>query len=630
MTLERGLPPGAWVVRVDSSRSTWSSSVISTTEATDHVETSERNTTALLGGLLHNRAELLQLLDADSRQDADDAALALRAYERWGERAVERILGPCSLVIVDGERRTIIAARDRLGLYPLFRARVGPTLLFSNSIDALLAQEGVPGDVDLPVVVDHLRHVWPFPEETYFQAVRRVPPGNLLALDAQGEHLRRYWDPAPEDHVDWVRPDEIDQFDVLFEQAVARCMASGPVGIFLSGGLDSVSVAAVATTRARAKAETMPLALSLAFPGDANETPLQTGVASGLGLDQVMLDFDVAVGARGLLRQVVELSAKAPAPLLNLWMPAYDRLAMRGRARGCMSILTGGGGDEWLIVSPYYAADLVRTLDLVGLARLYNDHRRSHNVKTLPYLRHISWRYGLRPVLIDRTTMTLRRRAPSVLNKLTLRRLEDKIPAWLAPDPALHRKLRERELLRRNTQWATAQAATGRDSRYPRIYFAESRTALEHPLVSMEFEELYVQARRLDMPILQPFWDSQLVEYLYRVPPDLLNAGGRSKALIRDSVARRFPGLGFERQRKIAATGLVRSLIEGEGATAWSELGGVDALGDSGVVDGRALYEQIEGILGSRELRKYYLVWDFLALGSFLKAKQEGKVYDQT
>jgi hypothetical protein len=384
-------------------------------------------------------------------------------------------------------------------------------------------------------------------------------------------------------------------------------------------------VAAVATSRARATGDPEPLALSLAFPGDANEESVQRGVAAALGIEQVLLHWDTAVGPRGLLSDMIDLSACAPAPLLNLWMPAYDRLAAAGRERGCATILTGGGGDEWLIVSPLYAADLIRNLHLAGLVRLYNEHRRSHNVRTLRYLRDIAWRYGLRPVALDTTVAVLGRHAPAVLRKIALRRLERRAPSWLAPDPALHREMTERELRRREQQWSMMGARNGADRDYPRIYFAEARTGFEHPLVSMELEELYRQGRRLGLNMLMPFWDVELVEFLYRTPPELLNAGGRSKALVRQSVAKRFPGLGFESQRKIAATGVVRSLVENEGMRAWSGLLDAGALGRSGVVDGPALAEHVKDILGNRDARKYYRVWDLLALESFLRTRQEGK-----
>ena len=142
----------------------------------------------------------------------------------------------------------------------------------------------------------------------------------MLRRDENGARCRRYWDPAPDGNIEWVRPDEIEQFDALFDQAVARCMAPGPVGIFLSGGLDSVSVAAVATTRARAAADREPLALSLAFPGDANEEPVQREVATALGIDQIVLDWDAAVGSR--------MTAAHP------WLPFGTRVTVTDVATG--------------------------------------------------------------------------------------------------------------------------------------------------------------------------------------------------------------------------------------------------------------------------------------------------------
>jgi asparagine synthetase B (glutamine-hydrolysing) len=617
------LAPGAWIVRVDTSRPTWTAEVLSSSTATDYVASTVGTTTVLLGGLLHNGTELHRLLDEGPEQN--DASVIAHGYAQWGEAVIERVLGSCTTVICDGARRVVVAARDRLGTYPLFRAEPDSGLLFSNSIDALLGQRGVSNALNLPAFVDHLRHVWPFADETYFEAVRRVPPGNVLWRDANGVRLRRYWDPAPDGHVEWVRPKEIEQFDGLFEQAVARCLVPGDVGVFLSGGLDSVSVAAVATNKLRATGGRDPLALSIAFPGhEANEEAVQRGVAASLGVEQVMFDWETAVGQRGLIRDVIDLSARAPAPLLNLWMPAYDRLAEAGRDRGCVTILGGGGGDEWLMVSPFYAADLIRNFDLAALARLYNEHRRSHNVRTFRYLQDIVWRFGLRPLALDATVTTLHRRAPSALKRLALRRLKDNVPHWLAPDPALHQEMVCRELRRRDEQWTAAKPMDGAGRRYPRIYFAEVRSGLEHPLVSMEFEELYWQGRRLGMQILQPFWDPELVAFLYRTPPELLNAGGRSKALVRGAVARRFPGLGFEHQRKIAATGVARSLVDDEGRRAWSKLDEAGSLAVGGLVDGPALRARVDEILGKREMRKYYLVWDLLAVESFLKARHEG------
>jgi hypothetical protein len=133
-----------------------------------------------------------------------------------------------------------------------------------------------------------------------------------------------------------------------------------------------------------------------------------------------------------------------------MWLPAYETLARRGKDAGCAAILTGSGGDEWLTVSPYYAADLIRGLDVRGLARLYSDHRRSHNVSTFLYLKNILWRFGIRQLLLESATGALGRLSPATLDRVMLGRVAKRMPPWLAPDPSLRRAVDERELRARS------------------------------------------------------------------------------------------------------------------------------------------------------------------------------------
>lgn len=513
---------------------------------------------------------------------------------------------------------TLLAARDRLGSYPLFYAETAGDLCLSNSIEALLAEPDVPDAVNVLAVADHLRHRWPVRDETYFEAVRRVPPGHAMLVKDGSCRISRYWDPAPSGAVDWVQADELDRFDALFEDAVDRCLVHGPAGIFLSGGLDSVSVAAVAAASCRRRGHPYPWALSLSFPDpESNEEPRQRAVAAALELPQVVMAWEDAVAPAGLVPAALDLNAVSPAPLLNLWMPAYDRLALQGRARGCSVILTGNGGDEWLSVSPYYAADLIRNFDVRGLYRLFHEHRRSHRVASLLYLRNLLWRFGARPLLVDRAKRALSR-SPSLLRDVQARRMGSRIPEWLAPDPELRRSLVERSL-----ETHTTRELRTSDRRHPRIYIREMRSGMDHPLVAMELEELQEQGRRLGVRVLQPFWDATLVEFLYRTPPALLNRGGLAKGLVRETVARRFPKLGFETQRKLTATRFARSVLLHEGGQAWQDVRGATALGEAGIVDTRALNQKVDRVLRDPESREFHVVWDVLALETWLRTRRQ-------
>ena len=120
------------------------------------------------------------------------------------------------------------------------------------------------------------------------------------------------------------------------------------------------------------------------------------------------------------------------------------------------------------------------------------------------------------------------------------------------------------------------------------FYFRELRTGIEHTLISWESEERYEVGKRIGVRFLHPFSDPDVVEMLCRTPPRILNEGGRTKGLVRQTLARRFPALGLERQRKVLATSFFRSLLLREGPALADAAGDFPALSALGLVDGRA------------------------------------------
>ncbi len=573
---------------------------------------------AVFGGVLDNGAELAAAVGFKPSVDRTEAELVLQAYLRSGKSILPKLRGAFGVVLLEGRTEVVLCVRDPLGVYPLFTADIGDELLVSPSIEALLEQPGVSRQVNVEALADHLLHRWPDPTETYFSAVRRIPPGHALRL-ARGERsVHRYWEPAPlNGPVEWIETPEVESFDRLLERAVIRCLQSGSAGIFLSGGLDSVSVAAVTAAVAREQGLPEPWALSLAFPDpDVNEENVQTGVAAGLSLRQVFLTWDEAVGPRGLVRQALDLSACSPSPLMNFWAPAYDRLACEAASRGCTVILTGAGGDEWLGVTPFYAADLIRTLDAVGLYRLIAAQRRSYHLSEPRFLWDGLWRFGARPLAVD----AVGRRAPGVLRARKLHRARTSIAPWIAPGAELRKRVIGRALGSDPRLLATARRPPPR--RHPRFYFDELRLSLDHPLVAMEMEETFEQARRVGAAVRAPYWDADLLELLYRTPPELLNRGGRAKGLVRDTLARRFPKLGFQGQRKVNSARFATSLLSSETARAWESVGEAAALAEAGVVDAKRVGPAVESLLtAGTDARSMHTVWDVLNLEVWLRSR---------
>jgi asparagine synthetase B (glutamine-hydrolysing) len=566
---------------------------------------------AIFGGVLDNEDDL----GAESSPDGNAAKLLLHAYLRSGDSLLPTLRGAFGLVVLDKRRTTGLCVRDPLGVCPLFTATAGDELLVSPSIESLLAQPEVSGQVNVPALADHLLHRWPDPAETFFSSVRRIPPGHALRLAPGERRLYRYWEPIPVGGpVDWLTEDEVESFDLLLEQAVTRCLQRGPAGIFLSGGLDSVSVAATAASAARERDLPEPCALSLVFPDpDVNEEDVQTQVASGLGLRQELLHWDEAVGPRGLVQEALELSARCASPLINLWAPAYDRLARRGIDRGCTVILTGSGGDEWLGVTPMYAADLLRTFDVVGLYRLIAAQRRSYELSRVRFFADALWRFGARPLAVE----AVAHGAPGLLIARRRGNARATIPSWVAPRPDLRDTLVDRALSADPHQWRPAL-----DKTRPRFYLEELRRSLDHALVSVEMEETFEQGLRVGVPVRAPYWDADLVQLLYRAPVELLNRAGRAKGLVRERLAHRFPELGFERQRKVTSLRFATSLFRSETAAAWASLGGAGTLAEAGVVDERRIEPAVQRLLTQGgDPRSMHRVWDILNLEGWLRAR---------
>jgi asparagine synthase (glutamine-hydrolysing) len=563
---------------------------------------------ATFSGTLFDADDLARTLGVSDGAHANPAELALCAYQRLGDRWMHPFRGHYAVIVEDRRQDRVIAARDAMGLHPLFVARSSRGLVFSWSTEALLAQPGVSRALNRVLLAEHLLHRWSDPRETYFAAIERIPPGHLLDARGPSYTISRYWDPASGSRLDWVEDDALDRFNGALNTAVGRCLSQGPSGIFLSGGFDSISIAAVAADEASRRGDPAPHALSLGFPDpECNEEPVQRGAAQALGLQQDYIGFGTAVGDRGLLVPALEMARSWPAPMMNLWNPAYSYLAGRGAERGCRVILTGSGGDEWLAVSPFLSADLLRQGRVTDLFRFIGTTKRSYKVTTAQAAKSVLWSFGARPV----AGMVINRMATAWWQHRRHERMVASTPAWVAPDPALRREVDER------ASRVLGAAEPFRGS----FYEQQMRTALEHPLNTMEAEEYFEQGRRLGVRIMHPYWDADLVDLLYRIHPRILSKGGRAKGLVRATMARRFPALGFERQKKVHATGFYWRTMQTEGPVAWRALGSAETLAGLGVLEPKLHAATMSDLFAGKRPEESYRIWNTLHLEGWARSR---------
>ena len=562
---------------------------------------------AFFEGLLVDRTDLADSVDAS--HDQRDADLLLLGYEKWGQDVFPRLRGSFTAVIVDRTAGSAFVARDPFGSHPLFMTRRGRRVSFATAARTLVALPDVSSGVNRGAIVDHMCHRWSFRHETLFDAVTRVPQGWLATIRQGSVATRRYWDPVPAGQpIDWLPESEIEKFDEQLDRAVDRCLRAGPSAIFLSGGLDSISIAAVAADRARRCGYEMPRALSLAFPEPCSEGPVQSGVAQSLGLSQTMVSFDDAVGPRGLLQQALELSPTLSSPILNTWLPAYSSLARTAQIPGLQTIMTGSGGDEWLGASPFLMADLIRGGHVVALTRFLQIWKRSFR-QSWPKVAYSGlWKFGLRPV----GSMWLHRLAPSYWDRNRAARIPANDPPWVAPEATLRAERLDR-----------APAALTDADPIGGFYARESRVFLDCAFGSWEAEERYEFGRHLGVRYMHPYWDPDLVTQIYRTPPELLNKGGRAKGLVRSTVARRFPNLGFERQKKVSAVEFYGSLLRTEGPRLAAAVGELKALARLDVIDVALATRALRAAFDEQRpgsIRDMHMAWDLLNLEMWTRA----------
>jgi Asparagine synthase len=206
----------------------------------------------------------------------------------------------------------------------------------------------------------------------------------------------------------------------------------------------------------------------------------------------------------------------------------------------------------------------------------------------------------------------LKRTSPATLSAVRRRRLMNSMPSWITLDSSLRRELGDRIEI--------SETSRTRDPGPHGNYFAECRLALDHPVVSWELEETFENGRRLGVRFVHPYWDSDLVDLLWRIPPSLLASGGHMKGLVRKVVARRFPELGFDKQKKVEIKELFFSILAKEGPAVWKEMGGAKSLAKLGLVDGDLLDAEFYRLLasGSGTHAKASKLFDVMNMESWL------------
>ena len=200
---------------------------------------------------LDSRMALMRELALSERAVADpisDAELILHSYAAWGEDCVARLRGDFTFGIWDAREKNLFCARDHFGIRPFYYAEIGSLFLFSNTLNCIRVHPDISGELNEAAVADFLLFGLNCDNSaTTFRDIRRLPPAYTLCVTPSEIHLKRYWSAPTDGRIRYRREDDyIEHFQTVLHAAVADRMRTDRVGILLSGGLDSSSVAAMA------------------------------------------------------------------------------------------------------------------------------------------------------------------------------------------------------------------------------------------------------------------------------------------------------------------------------------------------------------------------------------------------
>ncbi len=205
----------------------------------------------VFNGEIYNHADVRPELEAAGHRyrTKSDTETIVHAYEQWGDACVDRLRGMFAFAIWDGPRRRLLLARDRLGVKPLYWAQSGSRLLFGSEIKSILQSGYVRAEADESRLPELLSTRYLSGADTLFKGIHRLLPGHTLVYDQGQIAIRQYWDvPTRRDEslAGLADRDLVHRFRDLLEQSVRiRLMADVPLGMFLSGGLDSSAIAAL-------------------------------------------------------------------------------------------------------------------------------------------------------------------------------------------------------------------------------------------------------------------------------------------------------------------------------------------------------------------------------------------------
>jgi asparagine synthase (glutamine-hydrolysing) len=306
----------------------------------------------ILNGEIYNYVELREelLKNGLTFRSISDTEVLLESYKQWGKDCLAHLTGAFAFAIYDGVTQELFLARDRAGEKPLFYKHTDKGFVFASELKALMADPTYPRELDLDALDHYLTYGYLPGDQSILKNTHKLPPGHAMTYSQKTHriHIWRYWAlPENQPRSDVTIEELTEELETLLSAAVRRqLVADVPLGILLSGGLDSSLVTAIAARESDRPIKTF----TVSFPGHGsfNEGPFARIVAEYFGTDHTELVTEPA--AVSLLPL---LARQYDEPLADHSIVPTSMLA--GLVRNSVTVALGGdGGDELFGGYPHY------------------------------------------------------------------------------------------------------------------------------------------------------------------------------------------------------------------------------------------------------------------------------------
>ncbi|MBM3267054.1 MAG: asparagine synthase (glutamine-hydrolyzing) [Candidatus Sericytochromatia bacterium] len=533
--------------------------------------TDESGAHVTFNGEIYNYLELRSELGGRFATRSDTEVI-LKAYRQWGDECVNHFRGMFAFALWDPRRERLLAARDRFGIKPLYYTVVGRTLYLASEIKALLPfVERI--ETDLDGFKDYLTFQFCLAGKTLFAGIREVPAGHLLVAEKGEVRLSRYWEVYYD--LDWEHTERYfaHRLEQLLAESVDLHLRSDvPVGVYVSGGLDSSLIAALAC--ARSPGGMRGFHGRFAAPPGYDESPYAEEVAQANDFPLSVADISADDFRTNLARIIYHLDQPVAGP------GSFPQFMVSGLAARSHKVLLGGqGGDE---IFGGYARYLIAYFEQCIKGAIDGTMRSGNFVVSyesiIPNLEALQgykallqefWRDGLFEDL-DRRYFRLINRAPALGDEIRWDTIRDYQP---------FETFRE-VFLANNVQ---------RESYFDQMTHFDFKTLLP---ALLQVEDRVSMAHGLESRV--PMLDHRLVELLATVPSSIKFQGGTLKKLLKDTFGKHLPARVLARKDKMGFPVPISEWFKGELRDFVYDLFSSQVALERALIDNRAVLAKID------------------------------------